>query len=195
MEEYKSNSYSSREEKKQLEKVVQGKVVTRKKSRLRRLADVFLAEDVGDIKSYLLYDILVPTIKDTVVKMVNNTVEMLAYGRIKAKPGDRPSYISYSSYSRPQAKPVTYQRVASSFDDIILETRGEAELVLDTLREFIDRYGQVTVRDFLDSVGMSGAGYTNYTQENFGWKDLNEAYVARVREGYLLVMPRVIQLS
>lgn len=194
------NSHKYKEEKQKIEKVVQGQVVSRKRSKVRRFADLFLAEDIGNVKEYLVFDLLIPAIKDTIVSVINNTTELLAYGRVKnssRRPNGTPNtYVSYNSYSRPQAaKPIARPRLANSFEDIILETRGEAEAVLDTLREYLDKYHQVTVRDFLDSVGISGDSYTNFTQEHYGWTDLREAYVSRVREGYLLVMPRVIELD
>ena len=194
------NSHKYKEEKQKIEKVVQGQVVSKKRSKARRFADLFLAEDIGNVKEYLVFDLLIPAIKDTIVSIINNTTELLAYGRVKSssrRPNGTPNtYVSYNSYSRPQAtKPIARPRLANSFEDIILETRGEAEAVLDTLREYLDKYHQVTVRDFLDSVGISGDSYTNFTQEHYGWTDLREAYVSRVREGYLLVMPRVIELD
>lgn len=193
---YQSNSFKERNEREQIPKVVEGQVKVRKRSRIRRFADLFLAEDIGSVKDYVIFDILIPAVKDTIVNLINNTTEMLAYGRVKGKSTKASSYISYNSYSKPSTPaPIARPRVANSFDDIIFESRGEADMVLDTLRECVDQYGQVTVRDFLDAVGMSEAGYTNYTQNNYGWKDLRDAYVSRIREGYLLVMPRVMQLD
>lgn len=194
------NSYKYKEEKKKLDQVTTGKVTTRKRSGARRFADLFLAEDIGNVKEYIVFDLLIPAIKDMIVSMINNTTELLAYGRVRVngktqtKAASYISYNNYSSYSKPPQRP-EFQRVGTGIDDIILESRAEAELVLDNLRECIDQYGSVTVRDFLDAVGMSGDKYTNYTQNNYGWTDLRDAYVTRVREGFLIVMPRSIQLT
>ncbi len=195
------NSFKYKEEKKRLEQVTTGKVTTRKRSGARRFADLFLAEDIGNVKEYIVFDLLIPAIKDMIVNMINNTTELLAYGRVKngrnqTKASTYISYNNYAGYSRPtQAPRQEPNRVGNSLDDIIFESRAEAELVLDNLRECIDQYGEVTVRDYLDAVGISGDKYTNYTQNNYGWTDLREAYIVRVREGFMIVMPRVIQIT
>ena len=72
------------------------------------------------------------------------------------------------------------------FDDIILATRHEAEEVVDRLFDLMSRYDQVTVSDLYDLVGISRP----FTDEQFGWTDLRGAGVTRVRDGYLLDLPR-----
>ena len=57
---YKPNSHKYKEEQKNLpaerkkvEKVVTGKVKTKKKSEASKLKDVFISEDVSNVKSYI----------------------------------------------------------------------------------------------------------------------------------------------
>lgn len=59
-EEYKPNSNRFKEEQKQketerktLEKVVTGKVITKKKSKFSRFLDEFISEDARSVKSYV----------------------------------------------------------------------------------------------------------------------------------------------
>lgn len=59
-EEYKPNSNRYKEEQKQkeaerktLEKVVTGKVITKKKSKFSRFLDEFISEDARSVKSYV----------------------------------------------------------------------------------------------------------------------------------------------
>ena len=75
MAEYKpnSNKYKTEQRKKQ-EKVVQGKVRRKKKSEVRKWKDIFISEDVEDVKSYIIMDVIVPTIKNTIL----DTVSMLS---------------------------------------------------------------------------------------------------------------------
>ena len=62
------NSHKGRAEKKEAveekraEKVVHGKVKT-KKNEVRKLTDIFISEDVANVKNYILLDVLVPSIK------------------------------------------------------------------------------------------------------------------------------------
>ena len=54
MEEYKTNSDKSRQEQseKKVEAVISGKAKTRKKGEMQKFADVFIAEDANNVKSY-----------------------------------------------------------------------------------------------------------------------------------------------
>lgn len=69
MDEYKSNSHKSKEEQKEtapekrVEKVVSGTVKPKKKGEMQKFADVFISEDVNNVKSYILLEVLVPAIK------------------------------------------------------------------------------------------------------------------------------------
>lgn len=75
--------------------------------------------------------------------------------------------------------------------EIILESRKDAEDVLDTMRNMISTYGVVSVADLHDLTGA----IANYTDSNYGWTALNSAKVVRVRNGYLLKLPRPKTLS
>ena len=48
------------------------------------------------------------------------------------------------------------------------------------------RFGEVTVADLYDLVGIS----SDYTDRKYGWTDLATAKPIRVRGGYLLDLPR-----
>ena len=54
MEEYKTNSDKSRQEQseKKVEAVISGKAKTRKKGEMQKFADVFIAEDANNVKSF-----------------------------------------------------------------------------------------------------------------------------------------------
>ena len=74
------------------------------------------------------------------------------------------------------------------YDDIILDTRREAEEVLDRMQDLIDNYGMVSVADLYDLVGINGS----YTDNKYGWTHLRSADVQHVREGYLLKLPKAL---
>ena len=57
MEDYKSNSDKARQEQqseKKVEAVITGAAKTRKKGEMQKFADVFIAEDANNVKSYIL---------------------------------------------------------------------------------------------------------------------------------------------
>ena len=52
--------------------------------------------------------------------------------------------------------------------------------------ELIDTYGNVSVADLYDLVGKS----SEYTDNKYGWTNLRNAEPVRVRDGYMLKLPK-----
>ena len=192
MEEYKSNSHRSKELTKNepVKKVVKpiAKATTKKKN---KLAETFISEDASNIKSYILMDVLEPAIKKAVIDIVTDGISMLFYGDTShgnRRSSTSASYISYNRYSDRDRRDdrTSYGRSRYSYDDIILQSRGEAEEVLDRMSEMIDTYGIVSVADMYDLVGIA----TNYTDNKYGWTNLRNAEPIRVSNGYMLKLPK-----
>lgn len=198
MENYPSNSHKAREEvaEKKVEKVVSGKTSTKKKSGIRKLSDTFLSEDVSNVKSYIFSEVLLPAAKKLVSDIVTNGIDMLLYGEIKNKKGDS-SKVSYSRYyddrrdrSRDYRSPVV--RNNFDYDEIIFETRGDAEAVLDAMYDILNQYKVVSVAELYDLASITTH---NYTCNNYGWIDLRGSSVVRVRDGYILKLPRALAID
>ncbi len=195
MEEYKSNSHASKEkekngEKKKVKKIISGNARAKKKSELRKFADVFISEDAENAKSYILTDVLVPAAK----KAISDIVDMLLYGKTGThKRNGASSKVSYRSYYDRSNRSLSSSRSRNSYsyDDIILDNRGEAEEVLLRMDEIIATYGTVSVADLYDLVGITGA----YTDNKYGWTDIRSASVVGVRDGYMIKLPRVLPLN
>lgn len=196
---FPGNSYRERElakeepeETKKVSKVITGKIIERKKSFLDKVGAVFFGDDTKSVGSYIMYDVLIPAAKNTISEMVSSGIEMLLFGEARGSSTRRDkgkSYVSYNSLyrDRDRSRPDNYRiRSTHKFDDIIIETRGEAEEVLSSLVDLIDNYDVATVSDFYDLVGMT----SDFTDNKYGWRNLNRATVNRVREGYVLMMPK-----
>lgn len=180
---------------KRVEKVIKGKAKV-KKNEMRKFTDVFVSEDVGNVKNYILMDVIVPSIKKALYDLVVGALDMTLYGGRgggKRPTADKVSYRDYNSVSRRDERSYSTNRTASgySYDDIILDSRGEAEAVLMRLDEVMEEYESVRVADLYDLVGIS----SNYTDNNYGWKNIRNAEVVRVRDGYKIKMPRAIPLK
>ena len=203
MEQYVSNSHKSREkrnenaEKKKIEKVVTGKAKTKKKSEIRKFTDIFVSEDASNVKSYIFADVLIPALKKLISDIVTDGIDMVLYGESRHRKGSgstRASYVSYDRYydkkdDRRHSSVSTRSRY--EYDDIILETRGEAENVLARMDELIDMYKVASIADLYDLVGLDYA----YTHNKYGWTNLRNAEVVRVREGYLLKLPKALPID
>ena len=204
MDDYKPNSHRFKEEQKaapaerqKQEKIVKGVVKTKKRNEMRKLTDVFISEDAHNIKSYILMDVLVPTIKDAIEDIITNGIRLILRGETGArKAGSTASKVSYSRYydrSRDDERRYSSNttRTGYSYDEITLDSRGEAEEVLSRLDELIDNYGVVSVADLYDLVGVTG----NYTDNKYGWTNLRNAEAVRVRDGYLLKLPKALPIN
>lgn len=193
------NSHKARAEKKEVveekraEKVVHGKVKT-KKNEVRKLTDIFISEDVANVKNYILLDVLVPSIKKAIYDIVVNSLDMSLFGSrgTKRPSADRVSYRDYNGVSRRDDRGYGNPRSTAgySYDDIIIETRGEAEAVLSRMDEIMEEYGIVRVADLFDLVGITG----DYTDNKYGWTNIRNAEVVRVRDGYKIKMPRAMPI-
>lgn len=199
------NSHKGRAEKKEsqkqperrVEKVIKGNAKV-KKNEVRKLTDVFISEDVSNVKSYILMDVIVPAVKKAIYDLVVGTLDMSLYGGrsgggAKRSTADKVSYRDYNGVSRRDERTYNSNRTASgySYDDIVVDTRGEAETVLMRMDEIMEEYESVRVADLYDLVGVTG----NYTDNNYGWTNIRNAEVVRVRDGYKIKMPRAIPLK
>lgn len=206
MEEYKTNSYKSREPQKpveeqprKIEKVVTGPVKIKKKTGASKFFNEFFTEDAPKIKEFIKSDIIIPTLKKVVTDIVTNGINMVMYGadagrnRNVSSPVTKIAYKNYSSYSNPNAgfvRPTA--RTTYSYDEIIFANRGEAEMVLTEMDEIISRYGFVKVADYYDLVGTSGT----HTDNNYGWMNLSQAQVVRLSNGeYTIKLPRALPID
>ena len=192
MENYPSNSHKAREEvaEKKVEKVVSGKTSTKKKSGIRKLSDTFLSEDVSNVKSYIFSEVLLPAAKKLVSDIVTNGTNMLLYGEIKNKKGNS-SKVSYSRYYDDRSRDYRSPVVRNNFE-IIFETRGDAEAVLDAMYDILNQYKVVSVAELYDLASITTH---NYTCNNYGWIDLRGSSVVRVRDGYILKLPRALAID
>lgn len=200
MDSLPTNSHKSKnpnEEKPKIEKVVAGTVVQRKRPLGKRIAETFGATDMKSVGGFVVLDVILPAAKDMVADAISQGIERMLFGEarsISRRPNKQYSnngYVNYSRYnpSTPPFKPnVPSRRARGShdFNEIILETRVEADEVIERLFDLVDRYQSASVADLYELVGIQG----QYTDDKWGWVDIRGAGVTRIRNGYLLDLPR-----
>lgn len=206
----RESQQSSTIDDRKLEKVVTGIVKKQKRGFSKRLAETFLEDDTRSVGNYILNDVLIPAAKSMICDMIGwgGFAEIMLFGdkrggaRARGGRSNNRSHTSYSSYYRSSHNDRDSRdrdsrdrdrrdisragRARHDFDEIILETRGEAEEVLSHLVDLTVDYDQATVADLYDLVGITG----NFTDNKYGWTDLRSAGVTRVKDGYLLNLPR-----
>ena len=186
--------------KKKVDKVVSGSVKTQKKSSLSKFADTFIEEDKDTVVGYLLSEVLIPSFKKMVSDTIKTGIDKMLYGDAEVSRSNSPaSKISYSkyyndksSYSRSSSTAqVSNRRDTYEYNNIVLETRGDAEAVLMGMDDIIAKYEIVSVADLYDLVGIAGS----YTDYKYGWTDIRSARIERVRDGYVIRMPKALPLD
>ena len=178
-------------------KVIQGSVVRKKKSVFRKIKETFFVGNKEDVGNYLIADVLLPSAKDTLKELVDKGLDMMMYEDIRATPHRRSKsggsktreYVSYDQAGR--REPLRTRRDTLNFDDIVLDSRGDAERVLDDLLDKLEEYKVATVADLYDAVDISH----DFSHTKYGWYDLSSAYVKRTRDGYVVVLPKAEVLT
>lgn len=209
MTEYKPNSHKSKaevtettKEERKVKKVVNGKVKTRD-NKGRKLVDTFISEDASTVKSYVFMDVLVPAIKKMISDIVTDGIDIILYGGTSDRKRRSSGGVSYRRYyeesrnggrrDRDRDRDRDGDRARNRFDyeDIVFESRGEAELVRENMLEIIDQYGVVTVADLYDMADLTAP----YTAAKYGWTNIRTAEVIHVRDGYILKLPRAMVID
>lgn len=210
-EKFPSNSNKSKTEMvpekpptKKIEKVITGTAKQKKKGFGKRLAEIFLEDDSKSVGNYILHDVLIPAAKSMISDMVGGGIEMLLFGEKRGTRTRREGNRSYTSYGsayqssiRDRDKPrerdrrdiSTTSRARHDFGEIILETRGEAEMVLSHMVDQIVEYGVVSVADLYALVDIE----SSYVDGKYGWYELHgdDTYASRLRNGgYRLNLPK-----
>ena len=186
-------------EEKKIEKVISGSAKSKKKGEMQKFADVFITEDVGNVKNYIFMEVLVPAVKKAISDIVTNGVDMILYGETRQKKNSNTTKVSYGKYygnSREQEqRSSSYRqsgRTGFDYDEIIFETRGDAESVLDAMNEIISQYGVVSVGDLYDLADVST---DNFAVNKYGWTDIAGCKAVRVRDGYVLKLPKAYPIN
>lgn len=197
------SSEDEKSEPKKVEKVIQGDAVRRKKPLHKKFTDVFINEDAQSVGDYILKDVILPATQNVILDAVTQGLERMLFGDSRGRIGasrSRSTYTSYNRYSAPQRSVMKPRediyrdprelspraRANHDFDEIILETKAEAEEVLDGLYSLLSEYNLATVADLYELVGQ----HSDPVDRNWGWVDLRGSYISRVRGGYLLDLPR-----
>ena len=152
------------------EKIITGKVHQKRKPIVSQIGKSMLAENGESVLEYLILEVLVPAAKDTIIDAVSQGIQRIFYGDSRPRGSSgRTVHTSYNKISKPsgyeQRKDISRQdRASHNFDDILLESRGEAEEVLDRLRDIIRDYESAKITDLYDLVGITGS----FTDEQVG---------------------------
>ena len=166
-------------------KTKQIKLVKKKDSWFEKATRWFISEDVDDIKSYLIFDLIIPGVKDVTFDLV----EMMLFGEKSGRRKRGSSKVSYSGYydrkdrrtrSKSRDRGRENSDTSTDYKDIVVEGRGDAEDIVDRMQDLIDRNGKASIADLLDLVNLP----SNFADVDWGWTNPRSISYRRVRDGY-----------
>lgn len=188
-------------EDKVIEKVVTGEVIMRPPSLGKRMKALFFGGEVKGASRYVVVDVILPAVRNTVVDAVTRGIERVVLGENAVR---RPRSGGYGYDYRPRMtynapvdrnpamlpkQPPRYSnqnnRSSQTLGDIILPSRDEAEMVIDMLGELIEKYDVASVADLHEMLGIHSTAIDN----KWGWTSPRGAGVSQTREGYVLILP------
>ncbi|MCD8372114.1 MAG: hypothetical protein LUD27_02300 [Clostridia bacterium] len=197
---YESNSHKSKTSsdnvrEKKTEKVINGEAKVRKKGFFGKLKSYIISsDDTRSVGSYIITDIMIPSIKKAISDVVTTGIDMLLYGEARHTNKSSGSRISYQNYyTRDSGVRERATRVSNGYEvkEIVVPSKGEAEMVLGTLEDLIDTYEIATVADYYDIVGIDD----KYTDSYYGWTSIAEAKARPTSDGWVIIMPRPTQIK
>lgn len=204
---YQSNSQKSKDggpgkaspiDAPEVQKVVTGEVITRKKPTGKKLKELFINADVKSVILYVCTDVLVPAAKNMIVDAGTKGLERMfnadpnQYRRHLGNVGQ--SRITYNapvnrdSMTNRMLSPVSQtlpRQARQQPDEIILSDRAQCEAVLEQMDAILETYRAVSVLDMKSLLGLA----TTPVENKWGWTNLSGARVIQIREGYLLDLP------
>lgn len=184
---------------KKIERVISGEAKHRKKSLGRQFKETFIGGDTKTAVQDMVFGVFVPSIKDAIVEAGQRGIERLILGETRyksaaprpgASPGGHAAYTPYNRFSQPDDRPPMPNmsnrgRSSNEFGEIVLQSRREGEIVIESLGEILSKYGQASVSDLYDLIGLK----PEHTDHKWGWTDIRGSRVVRTRGGLLLDLP------
>ena len=120
-----------------------------------------------------------PAIMDTIYDSIMSALGMTFYQKADRRRnsgggnGLGSKFTNYSAISTPSIRKERTPAYGGSkgslksFDNLVFDSKGEAEDVRDSMIEALDRYGYLTVLEFYDIAQVT---VDNFTDQNWGWK-------------------------
>ena len=165
----------------------------------------FGGETANQIKSYLISDVLVPALKDTVEDAVLGLLDNILHpdtpssGRNMRSNSYRGNErIRYDQFGkRSNLRSVTsasdVRKSPEDYNNLVYSSRGEAEVTLRRLYDIIVEFGVASVYDYYKLNGVTG----EWSTDKYGW-DIDSfpdprafGKVRHVPGGYSIILPRV----
>lgn len=176
-----------------VKQVANGKV--KKQTVKDKFKEAFIAEDAKTVKQYVIFDVVIPGMKDLTMSILHGAIDMIFTGRSSNR--RRGGYYAngnnnYGGYYGGKGSESKQRDTKTwTFEQVSFENRDEAETVLENMRIYLDEYHRVSVATFNELAGVTG----EYTDNRYGWKSLSDAKVMFHNGEYYIDFPRPRDLN
>lgn len=205
----KKQQKAAQPQEKQVVKVISGEAVRRKKPLGTRFKELFITgDDSRNVFEYMMTEHVRPGIKDLIFDAATGGLERKFYpegSSYRRRGAQSPvsnglglltNYAGVSrgpaGQDRPEPRMSRRGRATHNFGEVLIPTKPEAELVLETMYEIIGRHEECTVADLLQMVGET----PQFTDEKWGWTSLEGSRPRRAPGGgYVLDLPPTESLA
>lgn len=175
-----------------------------KKSKVKEVSETFFGGSAKDAAMYVVTDVLVPALKQTLYDMVSTGFQRLLFGDTVANGRPvvaSPSYsrTNYNSrYRTTTQRPAMSVRTGHDFNRVMFDTRADAESVLSYMYDSINETGIVSLADFYIKANEYNNSKMPTTPQdyNFGWTDVRRSRILTTEAGYYIIdlpNPKVIR--
>lgn len=175
----------------------------------RRVAEAFISSERGNIKDHVIFDVVIPAIKNAITDVISDGVSMLLYGEKSSVRKSKASKTPYGSFwassifedsgRKAQASEESKRGSLSRYLDATWASKDDAQSVLDCMVTILESYPAVTVADFY-SLLTDENGNPIFTIESvhskWGWKSLSAVTPVKATNGqWGLSLPRPQRLD
>ena len=198
----RSEEAKSETQRPQIQKVVKTSGVVKKASLSSRMRETFAGEGARETGTYVFFDVIIPAVKAMVFDTITQGADRILFGGrevIRSGMANAPrTKTNYNQISTRAAnnypgrnfegggREISRQaRNNHRFDEILLDSRGEAEMVLDTMQDLISRFQWVSVPEFYSMVDVTA----EFTDEKWGWTNISTAQIRPSRGKYVILLP------
>lgn len=186
----------------EIKKIVTTSGTIRKASLGSRMRETFVGEGARETGTYVFFDVIIPAIKAMAFDTITQGADRILFGGrdvirsgMANAPRTRTNYNQISTKAANNYPGRNFEgggreisRAARNnhrFDEILLDSRGEAEMVLDTMQDLISRFQWVSVPEFYSMVDVTA----EFTDEKWGWTNISTAQIRPSRGKYVILLP------
>lgn len=167
---------------------------------------IFLSPDIDNVGEIIFIEVFVPAIKDLIANIVENTVNVALFGSASKRPyilnrgatsnGSSRASIYWNSsvgqlrntFSDQDQRMAELKKAAAmNYRYLYAETAAKATSVINDMQAQIRDYGNVLISDMYRFAGVTSSNYTN---NDYGWTNIDTATIYEQGGLYFFNMPK-----